>query len=183
MSNHFSKQRLFFALWPPDDDLRRALAALRAPFLEKAKGRAVNPANLHVTLAFLGEVPTALVPRLIAGADKIHGEAFELVLDCVCNWRHNGILWAGMEASQACEPLQHLVHELRRMQRNCGLKPEKRAYQAHLTLLRDFYRGPPQPLAVSPVTWPVNEFVLVESRRESGRLVYEVLRRWPLQII
>ena len=174
-------QRLFFALWPPDDSLRQGLETVRAPWLARAKGRAVDLSNLHLTLAFIGDVAATLAPRLSAEADKIEGAAFELTLDCLGNWRHNGILWAGAAASSECAALQRLVRALRQVLRDCGLKPDKRPYQAHVTLARNFFHGPVEPLPIPPLAWPVRDFVLVDSRRVEGRQVYEVIRRWPLR--
>lgn len=171
-------QRLFFALWPPDDSLRTALEAVRKPWLDKAKGRAVDLRNLHLTLAFIGEVPATMRAALEAGADTLRTRTFTLALDCVGNWRRNGILWAG--AGDECTELQDLVHGLRRVLRDSGIKPDKRPYEAHVTLARDYFHGPVKPVAMPPLVWPATEFALVESTREDGRLVYRRLRQWPL---
>jgi len=55
--------RLFFALWP-DDATRRALAACASAVVAQTGGREVAAGNLHLTLAFIGERPTTLVPTL-----------------------------------------------------------------------------------------------------------------------
>ena len=54
--------RLFFALWP-DDATRAAFLALQGGL---QGGRQVQPANLHLTLAFLGQQPAGLLPALRA---------------------------------------------------------------------------------------------------------------------
>lgn len=47
--------RLFFALWPPDD-LRQRLDEQAHQFPVEGRARRVPARNLHVTLAFIGEV-------------------------------------------------------------------------------------------------------------------------------
>ena len=56
-------RRLFFALWP-DEDARSALCAATAKAVRTSGGRPVPAGTLHVTLAFLGSVPTARIPEL-----------------------------------------------------------------------------------------------------------------------
>ena len=55
--------RVFFALWP-DADARVALAALAREIAARTKGRAPPAANLHMTLAFIGEVPPERIGAL-----------------------------------------------------------------------------------------------------------------------
>lgn len=65
-----SRNRLFVALDLPDD-LRAALAAAGARIAADAGGRAVPPENLHVTLAFLGEVAPAPAARIADRLDDL----------------------------------------------------------------------------------------------------------------
>ena len=51
-------RRLFFALWATAEE-RRALSAAAAAAVGTSGGRAVPEENLHVTLAFLGQVPAS----------------------------------------------------------------------------------------------------------------------------
>ena len=57
-------QRLFLALWP-DPATAAALAVLARDVAEHAHGKATPPENIHLTLAFLGNQPSAIVPDLI----------------------------------------------------------------------------------------------------------------------
>ena len=169
-------QRLFFALWP-DDAVRAALAALVARLADECGGRAMAAANLHVTLAFLGNVPEARVPEFESLADALSGEAFELTLDTLGYWRHNRIVWAGARAAPAV--LQTLAGDMKRRLQTAGWPVDERPYAAHVTLLRKARRGPATHAAGMP-PWQVGDFVLVRSEQGESGVRYTPVRRWPL---
>ena len=60
--------RLFYALWP-DQATRAALMRLQSGLA----GRRIAPGNLHLTLAFLGMQPSALLPQLAGALDSTSG--------------------------------------------------------------------------------------------------------------
>ena len=65
--------RLYFALWP-DDGIRLQLARYRIQLARDGNGHAVFPVTLHMTLAFLGDVDSTLIPvieKIAAENDKI----------------------------------------------------------------------------------------------------------------
>jgi 2'-5' RNA ligase len=167
--------RLFFALWP-DTALRRALGAWVERLHPACGGRATPMANLHATLAFLGEVAPQAGEALTALLPPSGCGAFELVLDRVGYWRHNRIVYAAPSTQPAC--LDALAQNLARALRAQGLRCEERPYAAHVTLLRD--ARDPGVQAIEPLTWRVREIALVESLRAGPRLVYRPLRRWTL---
>ncbi len=132
--------------------------------------------TLHITLAFLGSTPTEQLDDLVACADSVQSEAFELVLDQAGYWRHNRIGWLG--ASQA--PPQHLelVTALNAELQAAGFPVDARPHVPHVTLLRNTAGG--ELPVCTPVRWPISDFVLVASRTEADGAHYEVIRRWSL---
>ena len=72
--------KLFFALWP-DSGTRDVLAATAGVLRRTCGGRAPPAHNLHLTLAFLGNVPAARLPELEDLAAAVHTEPFVLELD------------------------------------------------------------------------------------------------------
>jgi 2'-5' RNA ligase len=167
--------RLFFALWP-DDATRDALDRTGKWLHQHWGGRRMRADTLHITLAFLGSTPAAQLDALIACADGVEAEAFELVLDQAGYWRHNRIGWLG--ASQT--PPQHgeLVKALNAALQRAGFPVDARPHLPHVTLLRKS-RGGEVP-ACTTVRWPVTDFVLVRSRTASDGAHYEVIRHWLL---
>ncbi|GAB2182220.1 RNA 2',3'-cyclic phosphodiesterase [Denitratisoma sp. agr-D3] len=170
-------QRVFFALWPPAAHAAQLHQTARHLANDRG-GKAMAEATLHLTLAFLGSLDRAALARAIAVADALHGMRFDLTLDKLDYWPDKKILWAG--CSQTPEALLSLARTLQDGLRSAGLSlPIGEGFTPHVTLLRHCPRGTAAPLT-REVTWPVGEFLLVESRPEAGRAHYHPLRRWPL---
>jgi 2'-5' RNA ligase len=169
-------RRLFFALWP-DDDVRAALAALaRQPIQRQA--RRVVADNLHLTLAFPGNVTARVQACLEEAAGRLTGASFELSIDRLGYWPGPRILWAAPSVTPP--ELWSLATSLREVLAACGLEPENRPYQAHITLARKASRA----LTVTrtaPIPWSIRQFCLVESVSEPAGVRYRVLRIWPLE--
>lgn len=168
-------RRLFFALWP-DPALQRQMAAL-AEEARRAGGRPVREENLHVTLAFLGNVTEGQLACLRRGLSDVQGRAFTLMLDRLGGFRRSGITWLG--ATEVPEALTALVVQIGQLMEACGLAPDTRPYQPHVTLRRRSRRSPGQP-PFTPLRWPVAEFVLIESHISGDGARYEVLERLAL---
>jgi len=168
--------RLFFALWP-DDALREQLERMVCGHVRVGIGRRVPMANLHITLLFLGSVEEGLRPCIEQAGGAAQGVPFTLVLDRIGHWPRPRVLWAGPGHTPA--EVFHLVGALRRGVESCGVRPDDRPFQAHMTLLRKVNR-PPAGLAIDPVPWSVERFSLMASVPTEGGVAYRELRSWPL---
>lgn len=167
--------RLFFALWP-DAAARSALARRAREVARRCAGRPVPEANLHLTLAFLGEVDAAAIPALARAARPERAAAFELALDQLGAFPRAAVAWAGCRQLPA--GLVALQAGLARRIREAGFPLDERAFAAHLTLARRI-RSPLAPEAMEAVKWRVASFALVESVRGEG--AYRTLAEWPLE--
>lgn len=166
--------RVFFAAWPPPE-VQRALGDI-ARQADECGGRAIPAHNIHLTLVFIGDVARGGVADLEALAATVVASRFDLAIDRLEYWRHNRILWAGVE--ECPQALRTLVERLQQPAAAAGFRIERRPYVPHVTLRRDAQSAPAN-IRIR-VDWPVTEFALVESaQRERGRM-YEVLRRWAL---
>lgn len=167
--------RLFFALWP-DDAIRDALNGTGKWLHQHWGGRRMRAETVHITLAFLGETPAGRLDDLVACADSVGTDAYELVLDQAGYWRHNRIGWLG--ASET--PPQHfeLVRALGIALKQAGFPVDARPHVPHVTLLRNSRGGEVPPC--TPVIWPIREFVLVQSNLDADGAHYELIRRWAL---
>lgn len=170
--------RLFFAIWPPAHQ-RDELARLARRLAHISRGRATEAANLHLTLAFLGEVDEALLPQLSAlGVQLAALPAAPMALTRTGSWS-NGIVWAAPEQTPA--ELLELVGQLNIGLAALGLPVEKRRYTPHLTLARRAHRL----LAghsIEPVPWPLDHLSLVASQLDGAGSRYTILGRWPLTV-
>ena len=168
--------RLFFALWPAPE-VQRALGDVADRAQRECGGRAAPSRNIHLTLVFLGDLSRDRVAVLETLASAVKGSRFAMSVDRLEYWRHNRILWAGMDACP--EPLQTLAARMQESLNGAGFRCDQRPYVPHITLLRNARRAPAKNYCPA-VAWPVDGFALVESApRERGR-VYQVLRSWPL---
>ncbi len=166
-------RRLFLALWPEEAE-RRQLADLAASV---AGRRRVRDDNLHLTLVFLGATDAVQRAAYEAALADLPALELELILDRYGYWPQPRILWLG--SSHTPPELYERVAELHRRLRGCGFTPERRAFQAHITLARKFPGPAPVQPPAAPVCWPIRDIALVESLREDGGVRYEVVRRWP----
>ena len=170
-------RRLFLALWP-DADLRAQLAALSGTL---TGGRRVHLDNLHLTLVFLGATDNECLLCCQQALRDLTVPTLTLRLDHLACWSHSGILWLG--ASRVPPELSNLVQELNSRLQRCGFSPERRPFQAHITLARDF-TGPAPPAELErPLVWRTEQVVLAESLQTEWGVRYVVLAHWPSAII
>jgi 2'-5' RNA ligase len=165
--------RLFFALWP-DAALREQLARCAQDCREACNGRLVRAELLHMTLAFLGEVPANRCDELKSIGAQISFGTATLVLDHLGYWPKSRIVYAGATTIPA--DLAPAVELLSQALANRGFRAEQRRFIPHVTLLRDVRRAPGE-RQFAPIMWPLDEVVLVQSLHIDGVLTYRVLDR------
>ena len=166
--------RLFFALWPPRE-AADALHAWARRLHRRTGGRAVRARNIHLTLAFLGEVDEARVAEL--KRLPAWGERHALPIERAGYWARNRILWVGPEETPA--PAVALAARLRDLLAAWNYRTERQPFAAHVTLLRKA-REPEEMPPLPQVDWPVQEFVLVRSQPLAEGSRYDVVERFPL---
>jgi 2'-5' RNA ligase len=167
-------ERLFFALWPGASQ-REALSTVQQA-LPPGRGRLVHREDLHITLAFLGDVDAPRRSCAEETADGVRVVPFDLMLDRFGCFPRSRVLWCGSSARP--QPLLALVHALNGGLIGCGFRLERRPFHPHATLARKSRPLPARALE-APIDWPVSAFSLVTSvPRERPR--YRVLRTWPL---
>ena len=174
-------RRLFFALWATAEE-RRALSAAAAAAVGTSGGRAVPQANLHVTLAFLGQVPAARTTELAALAHRVGtngalaGTPLLLQFERLAYWHAPQILVALSTAGAAAAAL---AAALQREASAAGFLPDLKPFRAHVTVARKVtHAAASTPLP--SVSWKCAEFVLVESRTVATGSVYSVLESYLL---
>lgn len=168
------RRRLFFGIWP-DAPASGTLAAATQRAAKKCGGRPTRRENLHLTLAFIGEVEQDGIVTLRAVAGGLGFEAFELVLDRLGYWRHNRIVWAA--ATVVPPPLAALAAGLSRGLRKAGYRLDEKPFAAHITLLRKANCAGDLP-RIEPIRWKVAEFMLLESVLDAGGSIYTPVARF-----
>lgn len=127
-------KRLFFAIDLPDD-ARAQIIAWRAAHFASEDGRPVAAANLHLTLAFLGDVSNDKQRALAQLAGRIRQPGFTLHLDDAGQWLRSRVVWLGMR--QPPRGLLQLANMLRAQAARSGCYQSPQPFHPHITLLRD----------------------------------------------
>ncbi|MBE0547550.1 MAG: RNA 2',3'-cyclic phosphodiesterase [Rubrivivax sp.] len=154
--------RLFIALWP-DESLRQALRDWREACPGGVGTRPVAPEQLHLTLHFLGQVPSQQIAQLRC-ALRLPLRAFELRFSRCERWP-GGVLVVSPDAVPPA--LAELHAALGEVLRRLGLPTEARAFRPHITLARR-HKGPLPSAAAAALRWDVRGYVLVESGARAG---------------
>ncbi|MFC4277226.1 RNA 2',3'-cyclic phosphodiesterase [Achromobacter aloeverae] len=155
--------RLFFALWP-DAATVRALAAWSAQAQATCGGRAMRAETLHLTLAFLGQVPAELVEPLIRLTLQRPFAPGTLRLDRYGVFPRQRIVWAGPGDGAPA-----LAAEVAALWRDLGalgdLRPDH-PFRPHVTLLRNADTAAPPPPSPPALDWHYERCVLVQSAQD-----------------
>lgn len=165
--------RLFLAVPIPPEIAAAAFALLPPPVLAL---RRVRPELMHLTLAFLGDTPEALLPQVVAAAQAAAAgqSTFRVVLDRAGRFPADGVprvIWLGVGSGRA--RLQGLADRVITALRERALRFDQRPFQPHLTLAR-IPAGTPLPearaivaavaaLQPRPLLVPVRRIAVVES--------------------
>jgi 2'-5' RNA ligase len=163
--------RLFFALWP-DESVVGELAVAASLFKLEGHARLVPASNLHLTLAFIGEVADQKLAVLQQIGRDIHASAFTAVCDALEYWREPHAVVATMR-----EPPAALLDLSQRLHDAVGLA--RSPFRAHVTLVRKVSQAPVLPL-MSPIIWRATQFALVRSQTGGATSAYTVVDTWPL---
>lgn len=146
-----------------------------------AGARRIKPANLHLTLAFLGATPGERLLCLQEALQALTVPSLTLKLDCLGYWPRPRILWLG--TSRTPPALTALVADLEQRLKDCGFSLERRPFRPHITLARRF--SGPVPVVQPPhefLSWHIDKVTLVESLNKADGVHYQVLGHWPVDM-
>ena len=144
--------RIFVGL-RPSESFRAALAVLQDRLRSAGvTGRYLDPRNLHMTLAFIGEWPENITPVLPQVAHP-----FFIRLACAGIFPEAKVLWAGVEKSDA---LDCLAEQVRSTLREHDIPFDPKAFNPHFTLLRK--PSVPDGTALSGIAVPDAEMIVDE---------------------
>lgn len=171
------RKRLFFGISLPET-CRQSLIQWRAETFSADVGRPVAAANLHLTLAFLGDVSGEKAAALQQLAARIRQPGFTLKLDDAGHWPRSGVVWLGPK--QAPRGLLQLAQLLRSQAARSGCYQSPLPFHPHVTLLRHVMQ--PVPLPPRNFCWqfPVERFALYQSVTARGRTRYDEIAGWAL---
>jgi len=187
--------RLFVAV-ELDETTRKAAETAAKELRERLKPalnpKWISPANMHLTVRFIGHVADERVPIVLdALAPSLEMGAFDIGLsECGAFPPHGPprALWIGLRDGAASLSAMH--YEFNRRLLVLGLQPEARPYTAHLTLARikDAPRGSGRAVReaiahihVTPTRCRIQDATVFESRLSPKGSTYVSLLRVPLR--
>jgi RNA 2',3'-cyclic 3'-phosphodiesterase len=166
-----SRVRLFFALWP-DVDAAMDLAGVAANLTLENSVR-VPSRNYHLTLAFVGEVPSSRLAVLQQIGAAQRAPSFSLELNAIEYWCESRVLVAvARQAPAKMLGLWANLHKDLALQCRPPLRP-------HVTLARKVTQAP-VPQAMSAFAWRATSFSLILSKTGGLASAYTVVDTWPL---
>jgi len=178
-------------------DVLQALDQVQSDLRRRVQGNPVRwtaSSSVHLTLKFLGNVPVAQAPAIVAGLERAGGDvpAFPLSfahLGCFPNLQRPRVVWVGLEsASGVLLTLQQAVEdEIAPL----GYPAEERGFTPHLTLgraqrtasteeLRAVGRVIAERHATEVASMRVDAVSLMRSELRPAGSVYTCLARVPL---
>ncbi|WP_163578018.1 RNA 2',3'-cyclic phosphodiesterase [Halomonas faecis] len=169
--------RLFLALNPPPE-LRLRLGELADIAHAHCGGRRVPTANLHLTLAFLGEVEETRAEALANWVRGLTVAPGEWRLDAWGHFRRPGIVWIG---GQRPDPvLTALHHRLWKTLEGQGITGRSGRFLPHVTLLRQATKQDSQALPPPPAwRWLYDRIALMQSVTDHRGACYRTLAQSP----
>jgi len=173
--------RLFLAIWPSKTACQRITDAVNADNWPR-DSRLVAPERWHVTLHFIGNVPTSRLTE-IGRKLEVRFDPFFITLNRAVSWGHLTVL----EPNSVTTPLASLHQKLAGALNKLDLPVESRPFRPHVTLARK-NRGEAQPRAhgttesrvITTVRWKVKNYSLVESMLGSNSN-YRIIKNYEIK--
>jgi 2'-5' RNA ligase len=150
-------------------ETRARLIALREELRTKSQsGNFSRDENLHLTLAFIGEVSPKKLDKIKAIMDTVTFEPFEVAIDRLGTFARGTLWWAGLREDK---PLMWLQREVEHKLALCGFEMDGRDYHPHITLGREVVTDC-KPWTVEPFGETSSAIDLMRSERADGKLTY-----------
>jgi 2'-5' RNA ligase len=157
--------RCFVALVPAVKSCPALEALLRAAARSYPRAQVVHAADLHLTLAFIGELPEPRAQALAAAlAQRPAPPAPPWQLDQLGAFARARVLWAGGPPHAA---LETLAAELRAWLDDERVSYDRKRFVPHVTLLRKLAPAEAERASAviePPIAWPLRAPVLLAAR-------------------
>lgn len=156
--------RLFIAVQLSEEIKRSITDTLHELKKQGVGGNYAPKQNLHLTLAFIGEVDDAgPVKKALAG---ISVKPFRLALDTMGTFED--LLWVGVKGNQG---LSGAAKAVRDALENAGLPCDKKKFKPHITIVRKM-TGNWKAVSVPKGDMTVKKISLMKSTFKDGKVTY-----------
>lgn len=152
--------RCFIAAWP-DESTRLALSSISDDLRRRVEHRRVSrPDDLHLTLAFIGNLATDVALDLSDAIQKLRFKPFVWHPDTLGFFGDAGVVWLGT-LGKPTRPLASLANRVRALLDSQGVAYDKRPLAPHITLLRGVDSFVAE--RVLPIHWRMESIALYRS--------------------
>ena len=157
--------RLFVAI-DLSPEIKKTLISYMHDLKQKGiKGNYTPAQNLHLTLCFVGEVPTS--DGVKAALKTVSYKPFKLALDET--GRFGEIFWLGIKSNQK---LKGLAADIRKAFDDAGIEYDKKPFEPHITLVRKVGGPTTGKIPVPRDDMMVKKVSLMKSEQKNGKMVY-----------
>ena len=139
-------------------------------------GNTTRQENLHLTLAFIGEVPDSACKKVCAVMDVIKSAPFSLTFSEFGKFSKDeeDLYWLG---AQPCQELETLQKQLLEALLANQIPVDQKPFKPHITLgrrmvMEDGFSEEEFAAQIVPVTQKVKAISLMKSERINGKLTY-----------
>ena len=124
-----------------------------------------SPANLHLTLAFIGEYDAP--ERVCAALDEVSFAPFSITAGRCGNF--GSLWWVGLDGGETAVTLSG---KIRNELKKGGIPFDTKPMKPHITLARELYPIRPPRIRPIPTETVVSRVSLMKSERKDGKLTY-----------
>jgi RNA 2',3'-cyclic 3'-phosphodiesterase len=166
--------RCFVAAWP-DDETRAALEYLLDRLRpDVPQARPMQPRNLHLTLAFIGDIDTSAASRVARACESLTIDSVDWSIDSLGWFPRARVMWAG---GQVNERLGAVVDRARTLLDGLGVGYDRKPFVAHVTLFRDARRFDRSGPLESALPWHTAHVALYAAARDERGPLYRRVER------
>lgn len=156
--------RLFIAIQLSEELQRAVTKTMHELKKQDVQGKYVPTKNLHMTLAFIGEMKDP--EPVIKAMQTVRYKPFKLTLSEMGNFGE--LLWIGMKGKQG---LSGLVKDLRAALDKAEIPYDKKKFTPHITIIRKM-NGKWQNIQAPKGDMVVKKVSLMKSEQKDGKRVY-----------
>ncbi len=130
--------RVFIAVDIASDEVLERLVKARDLLLEsRADLKPVSRENMHITLRFIGEIPSSLVYEICDSLKELKFSPFKVRVKGIGVFptiHRPRVIWAGVD--EGVEELSRLHEEVEKILRRLRIPPQREKFIPHITLAR-----------------------------------------------
>lgn len=159
--------RLFIAVCFPEE-VKKALRQCADNLVAQGvRGNVTPSSNMHLTLAFLGEVKARDMKKIHEAMDRVSFSPFTLSFEG--SGRFRDLCWVGLKESKE---LKNCTDSLRRELNEQEIEFDPKPFKPHITIIRKAQNLNGKEPLIPKLSFPVNRISLMKSERIEGRMKY-----------